>query len=436
MNKFLVATSLLAYSCNFFGPAVVEAFRAQEETPIQLRDDEGLEMADITNKKDETPVAVDEDNDASLASQIDHEVSTFARTADLKRDRKIDEDKVKLIPCPILASLYRAGHLQPDEQTGAFTSDQLRQALQHTGTSFHNAFFQALGIAAYAHDDVHQNDRKFGPKNLFHMAQLFHFPPLLLNLFTMQPKDDCKILKGSLTTGGFPCNSNVQNQQHGFSTILRDSRHPNFEENFNDWIGGELTEGKTHGIPTEERVLLKQGLINILKRARDKDGDFSAEYSLNVERQYEGSNLQKYHPSITDENKRMALSVWQPLLAWSGFWTGFCRYSNETGYFTESDLKSFFIDGAFPTDWVPRQWGLKENTEFMLSLKGNGLGDEWLSIADGAHPYWSKRWYVESKYLLRLVKTFTLTLPIQADQKFNTCVAGPNNTCSEVRSVE
>jgi hypothetical protein len=200
----------------------------------------------------------------------------------------------------------------------------------------------------------------------------------------MQVADGCNsenVKNGLTQNGSRPCNANPQNQQHGYSTTLRDTRFdkvdPDGKDRFKLWIEDELVDAP-EGVETNEKVLLLDGLGRMLAKARTS-GDLSGEYSLARGGKREGSNLQKYHKEI--ENDKKAISDWQPLLAWSGWWVGFSRPYGErkptdTSYFTKTDLEDFFLRGKFPDDWRKRSYGFKETFAATLAMKGMNIADD------------------------------------------------------------
>jgi len=240
----------------------------------------------------------------------------------------------------------------------------------------------------------------------------------------MNVGDNCEIA-GNQTSIGKPCNANTQFQQHGFSTTLRDTRYdsqdPDRSKRFDFWIGSELvdpTEAEAK-LSTTERVLLFDGFARMLAKARSGkgdspmlSGDFSGEYSLAADGQWENSGIKKWHPSVTSPNKYKALATWQPLLAWSGWWHAFSREEGKVRYFTESDLKAVFMRGEFPESWSQKSWGFQENYETIIALEGKGLGDTWISNVKELMLSWS--FARETRYNVELLKRL-LDLGINED---------------------
>jgi hypothetical protein len=299
-------------------------------------------------------------------------------------DRMLDTDPniVWHITCPVLSGLFTSGKLVPNGR-GQVSAGQLKTALQETGVSWQFAHFQSQGIMNYADTDVHQNERSGGLMNLILNS---FFKTRYANLFTMQPADDCKVNPNGLTNNSaWPCNANPQNQQHGFSTTMRDRRFdqedPDGKERFKFWIENELVDPPV-GVEANEKVLLLDGLGRILAKAKKSanetemfKGDFSGEYSHTRDGKYEGSNVQTYHKEISEEAKQRAISVWQPLLAWAGWWFAFSRpygehKSNAIYYFTKTDLEDFFLRGKFPNEWTKRTWGFQAEYSVLLAMKG------------------------------------------------------------------
>merc|ERR1740121_2307276 len=146
--------------------------------------------------------------------------------------------------------------------------------------------FQADGIVAFKKKDVYQMDRNQVP-----FSSLNKLFPKYVNLYTMNTIDKCPWSKEQ-TSAGFPCNNNVQFQQHGYSTLIRDPSSGTAESRFADWFDPVLE--RISGV--SGRVLTKAGFGRLLARARGRDGDHSAEFSLTGSEGFSGSNMQKYHP--------------------------------------------------------------------------------------------------------------------------------------------
>jgi len=264
-------------------------------------------------------------------------------------------------------------------------------------------------MGGYKADDLHQNVRRSTGLEAV-------LETLYVNIFNMNPGDDCAVSGGNKTKGGFPCNANTQFIQHGYSTTLRDSTYdeedPDRQKRFDFWFGKELVKAK---YSATERVLLFDGFGRMLARARPGkgetrmlSGDLSGEWSLGVGEKWEGSNMQKYHPEITEPQDYLPLSAWQPTFAWSGWWYAFARTDHETGveYFTESDLKAMFLEGRFPDNWVKRDWGFDKAFKTTLKLKGLGLGDEWIEDIENNMLLLDDAMFAEKRYSLNAVKTF------------------------------
>jgi hypothetical protein len=345
----------------------------------------------------------------------------------------LNTDAVWHIACPVMAGLYTSGRLIPNWE-GQVSAKEVRDGLQEIGCSAQIATFQAQGIASYAETDVHQNHRLSTPKDL--VKNLF-VNTRFANLFTMQPADSCfsnpeNIENGVTKMGGWPCNANPQNQQHGYSTTMRDMRFdkidPDGKERFKFWIEDELVVAP-EGVDTNEPVLLLDGLGRILAKARTSTnetemfkGDLSGEYALARDGNWEGSNLQMYHAEIKHEGAKTALPVWQPLLAWSAWWASFSRpygerKPNDIAYFTKTDLEDFFLRGKFPDEWRKRSWGFREVYATTMSMQGMNVADRdvYLEIiealiinpsTDSAFLNPERILPTESRYLIHVAKFF------------------------------
>jgi len=275
---------------------------------------------------------------------------------------------VESVACPVLASITNAGFVSEDAM-GRVSQNAIIQGLMLTGNTKEMAAFQAKGIAGFAADDKHQNDRtKFAkdPENR------------RLNFRTMNVPDACTQGHSLELPSGHPCNANVAFQQHGFSTLLRDPRGGSTgEERFNTWFEkeGVLTQCDECG----GRVMKLEGLGKLLKYAR-VSGDHSGEFSLNPDGTLSGSPLSRLHPSITNVTKARTVSQWQAVSAWSSFWAAFYHKENGQAFMKYDDLKSLFVDGHFPQGWTAKPYGFNETFETVAALDGSEAGDEWCAL--------------------------------------------------------
>lgn len=269
----------------------------------------------------------------------------------------------------------------------------------------------------------------------------------------MNPGDACAVA-GHRTPGGFLCNANPQFQQHGYSTTIRDTRYdqedPDRSKRFEFFIGSELAEPSSASdevsMATKERVLLFDGFKRMLLKSRSRgdlpmfSGDFNSEYSLTPAGEHKGSGLEKYHPSVIDAEKYHTLAAWQPLLAWTGWWAAFSRTAGETRYFTESDLRGFFIHGEFPEDWTKWSWGFQDNYELISGLETgrvgeSGLGTRFISQVKAMRlPH--NAFFAELRYTTETTK-FLQDLGMFKDSEHNTWPAleGGRNSEAEYDSM-
>ena len=102
------------------------------------------------------------------------------------------------VACPVVASMYMRGLLNPTPE-GVITWQDLNAALRSIGFCRSSAMFQAFGIASYWGGDTKQTLRSRGGVHRF------------MNIFQMSP--------------GETSESAAMQLQHGFSTVIRDSRH-------------------------------------------------------------------------------------------------------------------------------------------------------------------------------------------------------------------
>lgn len=244
-------------------------------------------------------------------------------------------------------------------------------ALMATGNTARMAVFQSKGIAGFSNADIHQNDRvKFSPDS-----------DRFLNFFTMNRQDYCRRGGPAILPGLGPCNANVEFQQHGYSTLLRDPQGGGSAlQRFNFWFGkpGVITRHWRLG-----RIMTIQGLGELLRIAR-LEGDHSGEFSMNPDGSFQGSPMSFNHPTISGAFNRSAVSTWQAVTAWSSFWAAFAHEGSWTtpAHMTEAELKTWFVDGAFPQGYQVKPWGFRETFATVVSLKGTGAGDEWCTVIE------------------------------------------------------
>jgi len=190
-----------------------------------------------------------------------------------------------------------------------------------------------------------------------------------------------KCAGSSELSSGRPCNANPQFQQHGFSTLIRDPKKTRDPlRRFNDTF---LRTGVLTSLPgVAERVMLISGLGEVVSRSRRLNGEYTGEFSLTSLGFRTFSMLARYHPSVNRGEDYVPVSQWQALLAWGGFWAAFSRERDGIEYITESDLRSFFLEGDFPADWQTKPWGFRTNFEAVVQLKGVGCGDEMIQVVE------------------------------------------------------
>lgn len=282
------------------------------------------------------------------------------------RQRGID---VESVACPVLAALVLNKHAKEDKY-GRVSQNMTTYALMQTGNSDMMALFQSKGIAGFNDTDLHQNVRiKFSKDT-----------DRWLNFRQMNAQDNCVRGGPPNLPAGVPCNANIEFQQHGYSTLLRDpDGGSNGQKRFDAWFELPGVLSRTIGDGHLGRVMTLDGLGKLLKYARET-GDVSGEFALKRGGKFKGSPLQEFHPSITNPSNQSAVSTWQAVTAWSSFWAAFARESGKHVYMTYDDLWEFFVKGDFPKGWVMKQWGFRETFATVCALKGSGAGDQWSSI--------------------------------------------------------
>jgi len=231
--------------------------------------------------------------------------------------------------------------------------------------------FQTIGIVAFDKDDVRQVTRQ---QSLFSDWNIFN--PYWVNLYTMNPMDLCgnRLFQ---TRSGFPCNVNVQYQQHAFSTVIRDpSRGGSVSNRYAAVFGQRGVLTRMSGV--SGKVMTERGLGNLLARAA-RSGDFSGEFSLNATGGMSGSKLIKYHPDVANMFDAKVLFQWQAMFAWGAFFSMLKKEKNGVAYVLEDDMKPMFFKGQFPPGWKKQSWGWKTVLDLVIKWKGMGFGEEFIS---------------------------------------------------------
>lgn len=274
-----------------------------------------------------------------------------------------------------MAAIVKRGLVKPDTY-GRVGQVSILKGLMGTGNSKEMSGFQALGIAGFKTDDLHQVNR-IREKQLDTGKHL--------NFYNWNPADSCTVSgnQPNLKTG-VPCNANIEFQQHAFSTRIRDhtdgkSPQQKFEGYFTKrWSNLCITTCVLNPISgVGELGMTIDGLGRLLKNIR-LDGDKSGENSLTDNNQFKNSLLQFFHPGARKKDDYMSLSQWQAVMAWSAFFAAFSRVSGRGEvYMSESDLRRFFLDSDFPQDWRAQPWGFRETLKVAASLDGSGAGDHW-----------------------------------------------------------
>ena len=291
------------------------------------------------------------------------------------------EENARRIPCPFLAGLYQEGILKPD-QYGRVNSQHMKEAMMAAGSTVPNAIFPSFGTVRFKEDDLHQTKRHWDygliPSGVIDDFGLEKdLSTLWLNIMTMNVPDKCIDAAGhAAVPSKFPCNANPQHVQHGYSTTIRDPRYdaedPTREKRYKDWIEPTLVKNMT--LNATERVMTFEGFTALLARMT-VEGDLSGEWSLKPNFEYDGSNVQHYHPHISQVNAE-ALYHWGPWLAWVGLWEAY-GYPYPDGskakYMTESDLRRFLLQGKLPLGWSPKPFTLEDVGYTMIALKGHQI---------------------------------------------------------------
>jgi hypothetical protein len=309
------------------------------------------------------------------------------------------------VACPVIASLFSAGHLKPDGH-GRVERQEVLRGLMATGASKEAAAFQAR-IAAYQQDDLHQ-ERRYNGKPTDPAG------PKYLNIFTMSRVDQCSSSQSTTTSAGYPCNVNTQFLQHGYSTTLRAPDNGLSSKGYDRFFS---VSGVLSNIPgASERVMTAAGLGTLLTSVKTRNGDYSGDQALNKWGSLDGSNMAKFHPSVSSPQKYLPLSEWQANFAWGAFFVAFSKTYRGVEAIPESDLKRMMIDGQFPRNYQMKQWSLRTGLGVVAQFEGQGTGEDMVRHAKdivnrlGNAP--------ESEYMMALMRLLQ-GFGIAADDVYN-----------------
>lgn len=297
-------------------------------------------------------------------------VKQTERAGDLQRDGQDASLHSDQIPCPLTASLVTAGYV-PYDGLGRVTQNALLGAVLKTGATTTMAAFLA-GAAGFSADDIHQN----------HLVRNSPDGNRVLNVFSLTPQSTCRKNGPDFLPSGAPCYANPEFHQHGFSTTLRDPKGgATATERFNNWFKRPGVLKRFFGLG---RVMTIEGLGKLLQYA-SSEGDFSGQFSSNPDGSLSGSRIALYHPSITSSVNVSAARSWQAMSVFSMLWSAFAHESwlHYPAHIKESELKALFRDGSFPRGYQVKQWGLREVVATIVSLKGSGVGEEWITMMEG-----------------------------------------------------
>jgi len=290
--------------------------------------------------------------------------------------RSQTQDPVPHIACPVMGALVTRGIMTLDAK-GRASQHETMVGLMATGNSAPMAQFQALGIAAFRKGDTHQERRvRDGSMDMHN---------LYLNYNIWNPETECKGSNIPNLPDGRPCNANIGFQQHGFSTTLRDPTDGrSARARWSEWMDRRGVLEYDPSLRLTGKVMKIGGLGKILKYARE-EGEKSGEFALNADNSFPGSPLSFYHPSANKTKEYLACSQWQGVGAWAAFWAAFARKAAISGrtFMPEDDLRRFFFDADFPSDWTAKPWGFKESFKVVREMQGMGAGEEWVEQING-----------------------------------------------------
>ena len=274
--------------------------------------------------------------------------------ADLEHDRRLNAHR---IACPVLASMYRDGMLNPTAE-GVINWQELFACLRAVGFCRASAHAQAVGIAAYRNGDTDQmSQRDRGGVNRF------------LNIFRMSP--------------GETSASAALQLQHGFSTTVRDSRfdgesadstamdstaaanladrvRESRKTRFDEWYNAVPGVMRRHAASGERRCYL-DGLSALLGHAK-VHGDKSGRWSP--------GNVKDCLPKAAALGFTTEMYEAQAVFAFSFFWVAFGE-TDERGqlYMSETALESMYLDSQFPPSWrAGKRFGFREGFEAVAEL--------------------------------------------------------------------
>lgn len=271
------------------------------------------------------------------------------------------------LPCPALSAMFKSGHFKVDSG-GRATQQDLSKAIEDAIGGTKALGLMLSGAAKFAEDDIHQLNPL--PREAKETK--------VVNVFTLRAADQCS--RSKTTPDGYPCNANTQVFQHSFSTNLFQGQPDGGFEEFFVKSGALIQLDADAG---GERALTIQGIGHMLRYIRFQHGDYSGQYALNSTGGLEGSNMARYHPSITKKANYQPLSQWEATLSWSAFFVAFSQDYAGTRAITETSLRSFVMEGKFPEGWKPRVTTIQESLKTLTQLKGMGVADELIPHVEG-----------------------------------------------------
>jgi len=249
----------------------------------------------------------------------------------------LDADRIL---CPVLASMYNAGDLVPDE-FGSLELEEIKAGLMNgIGCGDSLAEFQALGITDY--------DRENKETEL-HRDRC-------LPGFTLSGTE-CSVKRAAGYTGDdvkrwlniFKMNGK-QTVEHGISTGTRGgaTNVPEFDDMCNGTFPCEARFQKFYVQHADEngRFYL-QNILEIICHAQ-AEGDRGGEFAYN-------GGLPLYAPGL---DALVPGRTWQMKAAMAGWLTAFGR-DDENGelYLTIDDARAMLMEGRYPDGYEKRSWG-------------------------------------------------------------------------------
>ena len=238
------------------------------------------------------------------------------------------------ILCPVLAALYNAGDLRPDEY-GRVTEDHLFQVMTES-VGAQTAAFQGLGVSQFKEDD------HFGEHSSRCAGLCFFRSAILAHMGRSRLPEDVRYLN-IFTMGDSGSTGYVK---HGVSTGVREVASSNSDPDDRECGGiypcAARFDRLVRPFFDEHSRLYKEGLVRMMVNAREH-GD---------------------HGNLLWGSSRFAvLQNWQQEAALGGWLNGFGRDDGDGRgqYMMLADTEAMFLEGRFFDGWVRARFGVADS---------------------------------------------------------------------------